>query len=88
MSKALNISNISLTNKYLLWLSSLNKDVKLGIIEGLCASMQHKKSKEATDLDFVDKLSGAWDDGISTEEKMREIRNTEYSLLQRDVETW
>lgn len=88
MNKALDVSNISMADKYILRLSSLSADTKLGIIEGLSASLRRKKAKEENSMEFVNKLSGAWNDGVSTEDKMKDIRKPEHSLLQRNVETW
>lgn len=89
MSRTFELSDANIANKYVFWLSSLSADIKLGIIEGLSANLRHKKRKDNDeDMTFVEKLSGAWDDGTSIEEKMNEIRNPERSILQRDVNIW
>lgn len=88
MNRALEIPDAKMADRYVLWLSSLSADIKLGIIEGLSASLRHAMKKDKDDMDFVNKLSGAWDDGTSIEEKMNEIRNPERSVLQREVKAW
>lgn len=88
MSRTLNIPSSSIAERYVVWLSSLSEDVKLRIIEGLSVSLRGKKKRSDNDMMFVNKLSGTWNDGIPTEDKMREIRNEEHSLLQREVAQW
>lgn len=88
MSNAVKISKHDLVNDYVLWLSSLSNDVKLGIIEGLSASMRRTKSRDDNGMDFLKKLSGAWEDGSSVEDVMRNIRSEDRSSLQRNVEAW
>lgn len=47
-----------------------------------------KKEEEDDDLSFLSQLSGAWDDGTTIEEKMKEIRGDYDANNQRDVEVW
>lgn len=51
-------------------------------------NMAKRKAEEDDDLSFLSELSGAWDDGITIEEKMKEIRGDYDPKNEREVETW
>lgn len=88
MGNVANIQNKDVVNRYVLWLSSFSDDVKLGIIEGLSASMRRTKSKDDNSMDFMKELSGAWEEKSSVDDVMREIRCEDRSLLHRKLKTW
>lgn len=65
----------SLIDKYCMLLSSLDSEDKLSLIERLTQTLHKKMSKDSNDMSFISKITGAWDDGTSVEEKMKEARN-------------
>jgi len=69
--------SIDKTNWYARMLEPLNNEAKISIINQLTSSILKKKSrKKKLDMSFYDGLTGAWEDGESVEETVKNLRES------------
>jgi|GEM_PF-1509675 hypothetical protein len=91
MSDVLDINvsgNDDIVSKYLQMMSSLTYGEKLAVVEKLISSVREGSRCKVDDMSFVSRLSGAWNDGTTVEEKIKDIRDASHRNITRDVESW
>lgn len=55
-------------------IESLSIDLKRTLFEKLKVSLGRKSEAKAADMSFFDGISGAWNDGVSVEDAVNDIR--------------
>ncbi len=80
------------TDWYMRMLTPLSPEMKLDLIGRLSASLRNTvilTTKQESKADnFFSSLSGAWDDGTSVEDEMRNIRESRTSNTTRNIDAF
>ena len=77
--------NVDSADWYFSMLAPLSKEVKLGIISRLSASLTEKSVRKRTDMSFFDGLNNSWDDGTPAEEEISRIHEARTSGITRHL---
>lgn len=77
--------NFNSADWYFSMLAPLSKEVKLGIISRLSASLTKKAVRKRTDMSFFEGLNNSWDDGTPAEEEISRIHEARTSGMTRHL---
>jgi len=80
-------ATLNIVDKYFSMFESLSDEAQTLLANRILKSLKKKtEAKEDDDYSFLNKFSGAWDDGTTVEEQVKMIRDSRTSGLTRKID--
>lgn len=87
------LQTLNITDWYMKILNPLSAEIKLNLINRLSESVLkerlsiQKSKNQKTNRVFFDSLSDSWDDGVTPEEEIKQIRDSRLNNVTRKIDS-